>query len=927
MANLFKIQPYLKAIANAEVFITVNARISEAMRQAYADELRQNGQKVAISATIFSLPQWINRTHSQLQMLDDNFSTKIVISKLQRELLWRKIIAKHIDTMPMAKPEHLSSQADSAYRSLKLWEIDDEKLPEFNRNAQQFPFWTWFNEFEKTLEENNWLSAENLQEHIRRAFKDGLIKSSAKIHLIGFDDIAPLTLSMLQSACAELIDHQPTNNTAAIINRLEFNSREDEIIAAALWAKNLLENNLDTKIGIISPKLGQTKTQVERIFTEVFESHAFNITEPRYALPFNFSAGTPLGSTPVIYDALRLLRLNIGKQPAADMLNLLNSPFWQINKFSGLALVTQEKIHKACVTELSANDVRYYFSDDTHAITQLLIDADQLYRRADNKLSAKRWVEFIVEQLSLLGWPGERRLDSMEYQQVDQFQEVLQSCRQWDLLEETFTFSQFLTQLSQLLLTTPFQAQGKDTPIQILGALEAAGLNFDYCWVLSLDDQTWPAAPNPNPLLPMDLQRQYQLPNATAEREHAYAKSLTHRYLTCANSVVISSAQWDGDCELNPSGLIVETTATEFSLPTHNENPEQLAVMQSLDLFADHSENSQEKTLITPFKSAMTQLFDQRSFQWINCEDPQPLDISEPHRASTSLLQWQAIQPFNAFARFRLGLNPINDAETHLSPAVRGQITHDALALIWETLENKETLATYHDDKLIDLISQNVEKAIDQQKNHLGFLSTEFRKLEKQRQSQLIYHWLQLELSRPDFSVIGCEVKVKTVFHHLEFNLRIDRIDTIGEKVLLIDYKSGSLPSTNTWLQPRPSQPQMPLYFLLHQPQASAIAFAAVNAKNLEFKGIATEGIHIQGVQIADGDKTPDIEALNSLWQTELGLLCDEFTAGIYHNHFYENKLTQYQDDYLSFNRYGEKESLLGLWQTSPSWVSKGENP
>ncbi len=87
-----------------------------------------------------------------------------------------------------------------------------------------------------------------------------------------------------------------------------------------------------------------------------------------------------------------------------------------------------------------------------------------------------------------------------------------------------------LEQLSQLTFNTIFQPQTPETPIQILGALEAAELPFKHLWVMQMDDSLWPSAPKPNPLLPSRLQKKYQMPHAAAERELFYCKKLTEQF-------------------------------------------------------------------------------------------------------------------------------------------------------------------------------------------------------------------------------------------------------------------------------------------------------------------------------------------------------------------------------------------------------------
>src|SRR5690625_7080147 len=88
-----------------------------------------------------------------------------------------------------------------------------------------------------------------------------------------------------------------------------------------------LEQDADAIIGIIVPDIGQRRAQVERLFNEVFESAAASPHTPRYTLPFNFSAGQPLGTTPLIDAALNLLRLSQDETDLEPLCAFIHTPY------------------------------------------------------------------------------------------------------------------------------------------------------------------------------------------------------------------------------------------------------------------------------------------------------------------------------------------------------------------------------------------------------------------------------------------------------------------------------------------------------------------------------------------------------------------------------------------------------------------------
>ena len=52
-----------------------------------------------------------------------------------------------------------------------------------------------------------------------------------------------------------------------------------------------------------------------------------------------------------------------------------------------------------------------------------------------------------------------------------------------------------LAALIALATETLFQAESDEVPIQVLGVLEAAGMDFDALWIAGLTSDAWPAAP------------------------------------------------------------------------------------------------------------------------------------------------------------------------------------------------------------------------------------------------------------------------------------------------------------------------------------------------------------------------------------------------------------------------------------------------
>ncbi|MEK7861728.1 MAG: hypothetical protein AAB295_00485, partial [Chloroflexota bacterium] len=78
-----------------------------------------------------------------------------------------------------------------------------------------------------------------------------------------------------------------------------------------------------------------------------------------------------------------------------------------------------------------------------------------------------------------------------------------------------------LARLARRAAETPFQPKRDPAPVQVMGLLEAVGLDFDHLWIAGLHDEIWPASPRPNPFLPALLQRRMRVPHASCSMLNA----------------------------------------------------------------------------------------------------------------------------------------------------------------------------------------------------------------------------------------------------------------------------------------------------------------------------------------------------------------------------------------------------------------------
>jgi probable DNA repair protein len=429
-------------------------------------------------------------------------------------------------------------------------------------------------------------------------------------------------------------------------------------------------------------------------------------------------------------------------------------------------------------------------------------------------------------------------LDSAEFQAHARFNALLGEFARLGRVVERFSAGEALARLRCLCAETLFQPEAPVAPVQVLGLLESAGLEFDALWVSGLTDDAWPLAARPNPFLPIALQKKAGIPEASAETSLALDRRFTAGWAGAANEVVFSWPRKDGDRELVASPLV-----------------------------ATGAEQSPELSAYPRFRDAV---FAQRALRERQDETGPAVSHKEVH-GGTRVLADQAACPFRAFAHWRLRAEALAAPEPGPDAMVRGQLLHALMAGLWRDLRSSAAL------------SGDVEPALDKAARNAvkeAGLEGAFAELEITRLRKLAGEWLAVERSRDPFEVVHTEQKRQLDIRGLTLSGRIDRMDRLlggaqADAHVLIDYKTGSRVTPNDWIGPRPDDPQLPLYAVTAQEEVSAVAFARLRTGNMKFFGFSRHEDAIPGVKAA-----LDWPALVADWKAELEKLAGEFAAG-----------------------------------------------
>jgi ATP-dependent helicase/nuclease subunit B len=834
--------------------LTPNSRLSAVILKKFNLAQQAAGKMSWPSQDILPLASWLQRSWrdytaqamSQLPLL---------LTPEQEQILWEEILRASRHSEHLLQVSGAAELAKSAWGILQQWRVDLSN-PGLRTTEDGNIFFEWATEFARVCHANNWVDTNRLPALIAAKITAGVVIPPSKILLAGFTEITPVhshLFAVCEAAGSHITQYEPPakNNT---IRRISLSDQETELLTMARWAKYQFTQNPAATICCVVPSLENLRDRVIQVFSAVFSpdnTYSLNHT----TLPFNISAGKNLAFYPVIHTALQLLNLSAADISIDTLSLLLRSPFLcgaETEMFARSELenvLRRKNTHVISLEELGSKSYA--------AACPAFLAHIKSFLAVDGKTersTVTHWIAIFMQVLTAWGWPGERSLDSAEYQTAETWLKLLADFAHHELMVGAVTYSQALHYLTYLTNSRLYQPESPETTIQILGALEAAEIPFDHLWVMGLDDTSWPQFPNPNPFIPQRLQKTLNMPHATAERELNFTRQLTTQLARSADDVIFSHALQKEDVELRVSPLL--TGIKEITLP---ELP------------------------VADFTLPALQIFVNRHLECLHDEMAPAVTSAETILGGSSIFKNQAACPFKAFAENRLQVRKIETTTPGLRASERGTILHKAMELLWLELENQSTLINMAEENLIALIQQQVSLALKHfvkpSRANQRYLALEAERLEK-----IIRLWLEQEKQRPPFKIKALEEKREAVIGNIPFTVRVDRVDELENgKSLIIDYKTGTTNPLQDWFGSRPNEPQLPLYTVLEPRSTTGLLFAQINPQEMQWKGISANDLAIRKIKTLAQEKNIQAESWDEQiahWKITLDTLAENFFNG-----------------------------------------------
>lgn len=861
--------------------VTGNSRLSKVITGRYNDWRIGQGDQQWPSPDIASWSVWLDRLWEMASLAGLEGTDRAVPGGRQLSSLWENILKNEPRDHQLLRPESLATQLKDTRKLMLSWQLSFKDPSWFDTENENFrAFYHWNKAFEKRCSTENWISPEDRTALLCAAIDKKEFSVSGSFDLLGFDDLDPTQMNLLEAL-------EKAGNE---VNRWSFRSERDQLVMwkgkdskneldkMARWARYWLEQQPQSSIAIVVHDLHTRRQEIERQLAEILlpgdQQHG------QSSRPWNTSMGTPLSRMPMVETAFDLLKLLDQRIDIQDVGRVLRAPWLT----GALAERNNRALLEKCLRDkyprqLKLSEVRYRASEiKTHDRHNVELPEDQhepqpwnspelaavlnklahFSRENTKKRPSSAWAELFDKLLQSLGWPlaDEPPEDhDLNWQTLQVWRDALRELASLDATISSLDRNSAIQQLKQICRETIFHARSATASIQVLGLYEASGLRFDHLWVLGLHNDNWPASAKPNPFIPGKLQREAQTPNSSPQRELQVARTITKRLLETAPDCVFSyPGQVDGE-DVMPSPLLAEAMkVSDNDLPGWQGQSWKTTVAKAHGPMLD--------PLLMPGKL-----------------------IHGTARGGSTILKHQALCPFRAFASNRLGADGLETPADGISPMLHGSLIHSVLEYFWRETKTQAALMSLDEEALDARVGKHVDRVTKEDRGlnqRKSFMAVEAKRLHRH-----VMAFLQQDMQREAFEVVGFEQEILHEIEGQSVRLIIDRIDqTPDGDEIIIDYKTGKV-EPKKWFGNRPEDPQLPLYAISAKGTPAALAFGVVRDDGCLYKGVVKEEGLLPGLPPKSRfrnedliDAGLDLEATIENWRAVIHRLMANFLAG-----------------------------------------------
>jgi len=745
---------------DGSIVVTASRRLARVLVAEHGRAQLQAGRAAWRTPSIRFWHDWLSRvlaTSRSPQLLPT------CINAQQSRVIWERCLKAEVRDS-LTNFGSLAKQSQDAWNRLGEWNVPIDECAAAAQGLDQRIFARAAKRYQETLVTEEWIDESMLAGLVLEQATNGLLELPSRITIAGFDRLTPQTQSLLdvfgQRGCQ--ID-SAGEGTPGSTRLLAYDNNDAELRAAGAWARREFERDAGQRVGVIVTNLERNAIRYAHLLREGLVP-GWQYADTNYAAAVNVSYGRKLADYSAVAVALLVLRWLSRGLSSNEISLLLRTSLLGGNQLAGrsrLEMILRQWPDRAWTLSLLSRALRG--RDDTDDAIDWVGRIDQLeHQRRKFPASAvpATWAELIDKSLQTLNWPGSGSPNSEDFQVINRWRELMNEFARLELVSARITLTDAVGRLVTMARETMFQPEADGAILQVLGPLEAAGMQFDKLWISGLSAANWPPAGRPMAVVSRRLQQRFGMPDAEPSDTTAYAQRVLSRLLRSAADCNCSYSLTDGDAEQTASGLLAE-----IDVEMRSDDPGWHAA----------------------------QLLTRGSTGPADSDPVPPVNEGETISGGAATIQRQIVDPLAAFAYGRLGIGWLQPITSGLSPSLRGSLIHDALCRLYSDLPSQATIAGWTSSALEEKILAAIEAAFAQPERYSDGVLGQLFVLERQRVAGLLRRLVTVDLERQPFQIACVEEALKVSISGIDLRLRCDRIDRFEDgAVLILDYKTGA---------------------------------------------------------------------------------------------------------------------------------------
>jgi ATP-dependent helicase/nuclease subunit B len=838
---------------------------ASAIRVAHSAAMLASGLTVWNSPDVLPWSAWIERELDSARARGESLPRRL--SSAEEWLLWREAVHQACSGLEVLMPAALIEPVRRA-----IGRLDDYALSLTGaatveagvlRQAQAH--------FRRRCHELNALGTTSWRDCAAH------LQPSPRLLLAGFPALGPARRRWLEQHGARVVGEPPgagdprsaagdfvdtdapagADGEAARVVGCDDPSLEAE--AAAQWCAEQLARDGRARLLLVVPRLAQQRHLWERALSQRLDFASLLVTGTSGGeSPFALEGGQALSAYPLVATALHLIAVGVGQASFERLSAVLRSPYLaalERNECLRIDLWLREHnvgdLQPGMLHRLVA-PVSTDLGDAAAVVMRRLIAALDA-NEASTAVTAALWARSFAGLLERCGWPGQTSLGGDEQQVRMRFEELLGDFSAIAVPVGRLQAGEASQLLHDLAQRIAFEPASDDVPVTVTASLDDPILRYDGIWIAGLSAEVWPPAAQPDPLLPLMLQRDAALPEASADGQLRLALRRMRQWQRCAARCVWSWSRSEAEQPSDRSPLLREPAAAMPATVAASGSAFELQAW-----LAAHA---------PPLQA------------WRDTNGP-GWPRERALRGGIRLLELQSLCPFRSFAELRLQARPLPQPRPGIEPRVRGQMLHRALELFWRSMRDSATLNSRGAEATLALARDCVQSATEQIAARLpGTLAPALLRRERARAERLIGQLIDWELTRGPFETQALESDQPYAIAGAMLQLRLDRVDRLNDgRLVVIDYKSGAAEKFDAFAE-RPPQPQLLAYAMAAGDAVAAVMATYLGREGLKLRGLADRPERMRGIAAVPGGESAWPPLLKQ-WHEQLQRLVQEFLGG-----------------------------------------------